>query len=238
MDKEITAQFIEVALRPRTMFFYVPRTAILRAVREAAAGFSGRVLDVGCGSMPYRELVLSNPTVERYTGIDLESSALYGTVKPDLTWDGARIPVDDQTADWVMATEFLEHYSEPDTVLREIVRVLKPGGQLFATVPFIWNLHEIPYDEYRYTPYSMERLLTNAGFSDITISGLAGWNASLAQMIGLWITFAKMNRFLRAGLRMILFPAFVFLVKTDRPPNGFDDAANSMFTGLSITARK
>lgn len=238
IDEEISRQFIDIDLRPGTMFYYVPRTTILRAVREAAASFSGTVLDLGCGFMPYRKFVESKPNVEKYIGIDLEKSAIYGQVEPDMTWDGTRIPLEDATIDCVMATEFLEHHSEPGVVLGEIFRVLKPRGVLFATVPFIWNLHEVPHDEYRYTPYSMRRILENAGFGDISIKGLGGWNASLAQMIGLWITFVKMRGIVRTALKMLIFPVFALLVKTDRRPEIFDAEQNSMFNGLSIMARK
>jgi SAM-dependent methyltransferase len=137
-----------------------------------------------------------------------------------------------------MATEFLEHYAEPDAALKEIFRVMKPNGRVFATVPFVWNLHEIPFDEYRYTPYSIERHFKNAGFRDIQIKALGGWNLSFAQMIGLWVTFSKMRGLTRKVVKNLLFPFYVWLVKTDRKPNEFDGFENSMFTGLSITARK
>ncbi len=238
VTSDITRQFIDLKLRPLTMFFYVPRTAILRAVSEAAPVFSGRVLDIGCGFMPYRSLVESNEQVDSYIGVDLEGSAIYGSVKPNMTWDGKNIPVDDGSADCVIATEFLEHHSQPSEILNEFHRVLKPDGILFGTVPFLWNLHEIPHDEYRYTPYAVERMLADAGFADIEIKGLGGWNASMAQMIGLWITFARLPRFVRGVLRLALFPIFALLVKTDRRPELFDDSENSMFIGLSFTARK
>jgi SAM-dependent methyltransferase len=238
VETEIAQQFIDISLRPRTMFYYVPRTAILAAFREVIPSFSGQVLDLGCGFMPYRELVEANGNVEKYTGIDLDGSAIYGSVKPDITWDGSKIPLNDGSMDCVFATEFLEHHSEPLLVLSEIHRVLTSGGLVFATVPFIWNLHEIPHDEYRYTPYSIVRLLSSAGFSDVRVTGLGGWNAAMAQMIGLWVTFAKMPQIIRRLMRVVLFPIFVLLVKTDRRPLSFDDSENSMFTGLSITARK
>jgi SAM-dependent methyltransferase len=238
MHEQIRKEFIEIRLRPATMFYYTPRTGILRAVSEAAAGFRGVVLDVGCGFMPYREIIESNEQVERYVGMDLAGSELYGSVEPDLIWQGNAIPLDDASVDGLMATEFLEHHSDPQTVLAEFLRVLRPGGVLFATVPFIWNLHEIPHDEYRYTPYSLRRVIEGAGFADVEIRGLGGWHAALAQMIGLWITFASLPGALRPLVRISLFPLFALLIKMDRRPNEFDGGPNSMFTGLSVSARR
>lgn len=238
IEKQIEDEFIEVRLRPRTMMFYTPRKAIFDSVCKESESFYGTVLDIGCGFMPYKKLIEANPKVKKYIGMDLEQSDIYGQVKPELKWNGREIPLENESVDCVMATEFLEHYAEPENVLKEIGRVMKTGGKIFATVPFLWNLHEIPFDEYRYTPYSIERHFKNAGFRDIEIKALGGWNLSLAQMLGLWITFSKMRNLTRKVLRNLLFPFYVLLIKTDRQPEKFDGFENSMFTGLSITARK
>jgi SAM-dependent methyltransferase len=238
IEKQIEDEFLSVRLRPRTMLFYAPRTAILESVKEESQFFSGAVLDVGCGFMPYRKLIEANPKVEKYIGMDLEQAAYYGQIEPDLKWNGREIPLPDKSVNCVMATEFLEHYAEPDSILKEFYRVMKSGGRVFATVPFVWNLHEIPFDEYRYTPYSIERHFKIAGFKEIKIKALGGWNLSLAQMIGLWTTFSKMRNITRAVVRKLLFPVYALLIKTDRKPIKFDGFENSMFTGLSITARK
>lgn len=238
IEKQIEEEFLSVPLRPRTMFFYAPRTAILKCVETKSQSFYGTVLDVGCGFMPYKKLIVSNPQVEKYVGMDLEQPTYYGQVEPDLKWDGQKIPLENETIDCLMATEFLEHYAAPEKILSEIFRVLKPNGSVLATVPFIWNLHEIPYDEHRYTPYSLERHFAAAGFREIKIEALGGWNLSLAQMLGLWITFSKMRGATRAVLKKLLFPLYALLVKTDRRPATFDAAENSMFTGLSVAARK
>ncbi len=224
--------------RPHNMPFYTAKRAIFESVSAAANTFHGTVLDVGCGVMPYRTLIENVEAVERYIGMDLAGSALYGHVEPDITWDGSRIPLGDGTIDCAIATEFLEHHSEPEKILIEIRRVMKDGGKFFATVPFVWNLHEIPSDEYRYTPYSLRRLLETAGFRDVEIEALGGWNLSLAQMIGLWVTFSKKSRLLRKFLSIALFPVFLLLVKTDIKPVKFDGHENSMFTGLSVSAVK
>jgi SAM-dependent methyltransferase len=238
IEKQIEDEFLSVRLRPRTMLFYSVRTAILESIREESNSFYGTILDVGCGFMPYKKLIESNAKVEKYIGMDLEQPTYYANITPDLTWNGREIPLENASVDCVVATEFLEHYAEPDAALKEIFRVMRPEGRVFATVPFVWNLHEIPYDEYRYTPYSIERYFKNAGFRDIKIKALGGWNLSFAQMIGLWTTFSKMHRITRKIVKNLLFPFYVLLVKTDKKPTTFDGYENSMFTGLSITAQK
>ena len=235
---QIEKEFISIPLRPETMVFYSPRSSILASVRTETLSFYGAVLDVGCGFMPYRDLVKSVPAVYSYIGMDLERPTYYAAVEPDLKWDGSHIPAEDKSFDCVMATEFLEHYSQPENILKEILRVIKPEGTFFATVPFIWNLHEIPYDEYRYTPYSLERHLRNAGFKNIEIKPLGGWNMALAQMVGLWLGFSPMSRFIRPVLKVLFFPFYLFLVKTDKKFDGFDGAERSMFNGLVIRARR
>lgn len=238
LEERIEKEFLAMPLRPGNMTFYSVRSSILESVKTETKVFHGSVLDVGCGFMPYRGLIESVPEVTGYTGMDLEQPTYYGDVEPDLKWNGMTIPTADASFDCAMATEFLEHYAEPEKILAEILRVLKPGGVFFATVPFVWNLHEIPYDEYRYTPYALERLLSAAGFSDVRIKALGGWNASLAQMIGLWVGFSPLNRFARPLLRFLLFPFYYLLLKTDVKPYTFDGFHGSMFTGLSVTARR
>ena len=236
--KSTVSDFLSMRPRPHNMPFYAAKTAILESVKLETSKFYGTVLDVGCGVMPYRSLIESVEAVDSYQGMDLAGSALYGHVEPDIEWDGKQIPLPDDDVDCVIATEFLEHHSEPGQILAEMRRVMKDGGRFFATVPFVWNLHEIPFDEYRYTPYSIRRLLDQAGFKDIEVKALGGWNMSLAQMIGLWVTFSKMSRLSRKLLSIALFPVFWLLIKTDVKPVEFDGHENSMFTGLSITARK
>lgn len=238
IERQIEEEFLAVRMRPQTMLFYTARTAILEAVRRETADFAGKVLDVGCGFMPYRKLIEANPKVEKYVGMDLSKPTYYAQIEPDLKWDGEKIPLESESVESVMATEFLEHYAQPAEILREIRRVMKPNSKIFATVPFVWNLHEVPYDEYRYTPFSLERLFREAGFRSIEIKALGGWNRALAQMIGLWLTFARMSRPMRGVLKIALFPFYWILIKTDRTPEKFDGWENSMTSGLSVTARK
>lgn len=198
---------------------------------------SGTLLDVGCGDMLYREMVLGEPgRVTRYVGLDLQGSE-YVQTAPDLTWDGSTIPLDDNSIDCVLATELLEHCPNPEAVLREIGRVLAPGGVLLVTVPFLWPIHDPPHDEYRFTPFAIERLVASGGLDVATLEPFGGWDASLAQMVGLWVRRRPMPRCVRGFLSVLAWPAVCMLARFDRGAGDFRKSS-VMIAGLACVAVK
>jgi SAM-dependent methyltransferase len=181
---------------------YIIKKAILDALDKESKNMSGVLLDVGCGKMPYKQFILSNSEVNKYVGIDIKTELAYDeNVAPDYYWDGVKMPFADREFDVVIATEVLEHCPDPERILKECQRVLKDGGLFFFTVPFLWNLHDVPFDEYRYTPFALERHLNNAGFSHVNINPTGGWHLSLAQMLGLWVKRAPH----KMGNKLMLF---------------------------------
>ncbi len=222
--------FTNPPLEINNVDLYWTRASILRAVQEAAPQFHGVFLDIGCGVMPYRDIIRqAAPCLTRYVGLDLEGSQIY-RAEVDLRWDGRKIPLEDASVDSAMLTEVLEHCPEPWIVLKEARRVLKPGGVLFFTVPYIWPLHDAPWDFFRYTPFALEKLLAEAGFADVKLQALGGWNASLAQMIGLWLKRAPLATDVRQKMARELWPLFQELVRTDQLPTD-PKAGNTMATG-------
>jgi len=228
-------QFLKPKLLPSNMLTYTARKALLNAVIKAGSKFNGDVLDVGCGIMPYKQIITSNPDVTKYIGLDI-SEGYHTSFKPDMVWDGKTIPLEDKSVDGVFATEFFEHYHDTNQALKEVNRVLTNQGLLFGTVPFIWCLHEVPYDEYRFTPYSLRQHLEAAEFQDIEIFPLGGFDYAFAQFMGLWLTHRVKNRLLRGVLRYLLFPFYALLIKNDIKPKAFDN--NVMYSGLYFFARK
>jgi SAM-dependent methyltransferase len=228
--------FLHLPLNRHTQDLYPIRTSILRAVEQAKPLLQGSLLDIGCGIMPYRSLLLAQPTrVTQYIGMDLGQAGDYKTVAPDLLWNGLQIPIDTAAVDSAMAVEVLEHCPDPMVVLNEAFRVLRPGGTFFFTVPFLWPLHDVPHDEYRYTPFSMERMLRLAGFAPVSVHPHGGWNASLAQMIGLWVMRKPMTKRRRALLKRITLPLVRSLLRNDSVG---DLSRAPMITGLWGTATK
>lgn len=210
---------------------YVAKKYIADALKSALPRLNGTVLDIGCGDMAYRDLLLAPPSgAARYLGLDLEGGVYAERSKPDLLWRGDTMPLDTASVDCALLMEVLEHCPEPERVLKETHRVLKPGGLLFFTVPFLWPLHDVPHDEYRYTPFALERHLRNVEFGDVAIHAYGGWDASLAQMIALWVRRRPMPKRRRAVLQRLLGPVVRKLMASDRPPSDFMTAP--MVNGL------
>lgn len=229
--------YLNPVCRPSTLDSYGNVALLLRTVQRALPNFHGQVLDVGCGLMPYKSLILAAPSRAREViGLDLANP----NYQPDLIWEGTVIPLGDASVDCAMLTEVLEHCPEPAKVLTEVWRVLKPGGFLFLTVPVIWPMHDIPYDEYRYTPFALRRLLGEAGFPAPCISATGGRNAALAIYLGLWALRRPANTrgqfWLRRMLSIALWPVISWLMKHDRLPEEFGES--TLVVGLTATAEK
>lgn len=218
---------------------FFARRAIVGALKEQLPKFHGTLLDVGCGEMPYKPILLAPPSrVTKYIGLDLKDGE-YSHFGPfDLEWDGQHIPVPNNSIDCAIATEVLEQCSQPEVVMSEVARVLKTGGRFFFTVPFLWPIHS-PFDQYRFTPYALTRQLGDAGFMDVDIRILGGWDASIAQMIALWVRRRPMNRGLRVVLTVLALPVTALLTMLDRPPTSPQDFQRTvMITGISGVAIK
>jgi ubiquinone/menaquinone biosynthesis C-methylase UbiE len=230
--------FTKIQLNYKNLDRYYVRTVIFKALNESLKLFTGNLLDIGCGKMPYKNHILKNSNVSKYLGLDIENAISYDSkIKPDITWDGKSMPFENESFDCAFGTEVLEHCPEPELVLKEVYRVLKSNGVFFFTVPFLWNLHEVPHDEYRYTPFSLERHLKNSGFVDIAIKATGGWHASMAQMLGLWVRRSPMSSTKRKLLSKILKPIIKYLIKLEKKQK-VTFKEGQMITGLYGTARK
>jgi SAM-dependent methyltransferase len=139
---------------------------IVDLLRRVAPQARGRLLDVGCGEKPYEQIFL--PFVTEYLGIEHEATfavtaAALGTRKPDLTYDGRRLPFDDRSFDTVLNVQVLEHTPHPGALIKEMARVLKDDGLLILSAPFQFRLHEQPHDYFRYSPHGLRILCGEAG---------------------------------------------------------------------------
>ncbi len=104
------------------------------AMRERGLA-SGTIVDVGCGNGTFFAELEGGPW--RAIGVDVVRHPGYPSdgelVLVDL--DTGKIPLPDGSADVVVSVETIEHVENPRALVREAVRLLKPGGWLFVTTP-------------------------------------------------------------------------------------------------------
>jgi predicted SAM-dependent methyltransferase len=106
------------------------------------------VVNIGCGVVRRFEAVCHS----RYMATDLR-------VLPsvDFASDASALPIADHSVDVVLSLELLEHVPEPTAVLREIVRILKPGGTAMISVPSTVPRHD-DNDYWRFTAQGLDHL--------------------------------------------------------------------------------
>jgi SAM-dependent methyltransferase len=201
----------------------------VEAVRRYAHLCHGDLLDIGCGGRPHEALLRGR--VNTYVGLDHEAT-LHTGVRADVWGDATDLPFAKESFDTVVMFQTLEHIPEPALALSEAFRVMRPGGFLFITTPFMWGIHEAPYDFYRYTPFALERLVRNAGFGDFEVEPVGGY----------WLTAGlrfsyHLHSYSRRWLRPLFVPfqffAQVFAMVLDRFDRDDRDA-----TGYTTLAHK
>jgi SAM-dependent methyltransferase len=153
------------------------------AIGGASARAHGVLLDVGCGRKPYARVFA--PRISRYIGMEYSPEAGYRGNSADVCGDAAAMPIASGSVDTVLCTEVLEHVPDPDAVMREMSRVLKPGGVVICTAPFFYPVHD-SYDFFRYSPGTVATLMRRHGLVVDSERPLSGTAITLAIMLNLY----------------------------------------------------
>jgi SAM-dependent methyltransferase len=144
--------------RPRFVDpYYLHYSALARSLVEARDRYvdaPARILDIGCGDMPYYPVFAG--VADEYVGTDIEPGPNVRYVCPV-----EQLDIPDASFDVVLCTQVLEHSRDPAQALREITRVLRPGGHTFVTTHGIWPFHPYPVDLWRWTQQGLESLVAD-----------------------------------------------------------------------------
>lgn len=192
----------KLSLSHNWLIFHYSITSILKF----SPHIKGRVLDVGCGVQPYRDILLRS--CDQIIGIE-HLATLHGMSNVDVAASAMLLPFKDNSFDSLVSFQVMEHLPEPLNFLCESYRVLRPGGYLLLTTPFMWGEHETPYDFYRYTRYGLRYLAQKAGYEVVTIIPDTKFWATHALRFNYYL-----KRFARGGLKdvVLLFLQPVFLL--------------------------
>lgn len=163
----------------------ISKRTLTEAIKKRYYLARGKLLDVGCGRQPYRDLLRN---VELYFAADLPPNK-----DVTLYCSGLALPFREGSFDTVLSNQVLEHVPEPSLFVKEAGRVLKGGGILILTTSQTWGLHLEPHDYFRFTEYGLRYIAEKAGLEVIEITPTCGIWATLAQRLADTViyTFAR-----------------------------------------------
>lgn len=182
-------------------FQWLDGVYLYRGLRKFLPRLGGRILDIGCGSKPYRDWFGS---VTEYVGLDVvPGKEVDVLVRSDERW-----PYPDGYFDVLLSSQVLEHVEHLDFTLSEMFRVLKSNGVMVLSFPFIYNEHGIPWDFQRFTAYRAQRL-----FDDVDILHLerqGGIGSTLGLLFLNWIEASFNKNFATRLLKGMILPFWIF----------------------------
>ena len=188
----------QVGVRSRLIVDLIA-TAYEAALREHAAGV---LVDLWCGRVPlygvYRTLVREVVCVD---WVHSYHDSAHVDVPADLN---APLPLPDAAYDTVLATDVLEHLADPRVFMAEVSRILRPGGRLILGVPFLYWLHEEPYDYHRFTRHALRALCESNGLEVLTLEEYGGGVAVLLDIVGKAIRWPRVAAAFQAAARRLI----------------------------------
>ncbi len=165
-------------------------------------------------------------------GLQLISTDVDNARQPDLIDDITASAFTDARFDAVMVAEVLEHVGNPFLAASEIERILKPGGLLIASTPFIYPIHDRPHDYWRFTRFGLAKLFQQ--FDAVDVRARNGWAEAILTLQSRLVLEPGRGALLCAAL---LVPLATLL---SGPAAWLSRVVPSDFltTGYVITARK
>jgi uncharacterized protein YbaR (Trm112 family) len=151
---------------------------------------------------------------------------IYPHANAHIAGDGHYLPFKKESFDVVWLCAVLEHIQNPFIVMDEVHRVLKPGGYVLISVPFIQYLHASPHDYFRYTKFGLRSLCRK--FKEVdsgqSYTGPAG---TIVQLIASIPEHITSNKVIKNGFNFLLswlfYPAIIFdlFIKDSDTPTVF-----------------
>lgn len=178
-----------------------------RVIKDMAFGC---VLDIGCSTRWVEELLSKD---SKYIGLDYPATGIgmYGA-RPDVFGDASALPFKDECMNAVVFFETLEHVSRPVDAINEIARVLRSGGCLLMTVPFLYPLHDEPFDFTRYTAHGLRRILEEAGLKIEVLRPSMGSAETAGLIVALSLAGMTMQAVRSRSLAMVLLPLTALVI--------------------------
>lgn len=159
-----------------------------------------RVISIGASGQT--KLTLQKNKVD-FKEVDINKSR-----KPDYVLDAENMhAIDSGSADMVFCLEVLEHVKNPFNAANEIIRILKPGGVLIGSTPFMMPIHEEPHDYFRFTGYGLLNL-----FENMNCLELVERNSYIESLYVIFLRLINSGNYKQKIVGVILFPVYLLLL--------------------------
>jgi len=144
-----------------------------KQIKKYSFHIKGKVLDVGAGSF---SRYIDHFDCEEYIKMDI-----HGEKNIDIVGNAENIPFRSETFDSIVCTQVISDLENPGKAIKEFYRVLKPGGKVLLTESLFNEMHDEPYDFWRFTKFGLEKFFQEAGFRVIAIDRRGGFFAMMGQ---------------------------------------------------------
>jgi SAM-dependent methyltransferase len=132
--------------------FFIISRRIKKKIGNIFSNKQDKILDLGCGNKPGYHKFIKGKIV------------CFDKVKTGITHiigDADNLPFKANSFDKVVSINSFYYFKSPFNVIKGIKRILKKNGKLIMVLPFIYPIHDVPYDKYRFTEYGIRELLKN-----------------------------------------------------------------------------
>lgn len=178
-NQQFSPTWVGIFINP----FYIARSGLSISIARHSSVLTGRLLDIGCGSKPYKDILCA----DQYFGLDVDNENSRKLGVADYFYDGVTFPIESESFESALCVQVLEHVFNPDSFIQEIHRILKRDGTLVLTVPFVWDEHEQPFDYARYSSFGLRALLEKNGFRVIQHEKIGADASTLFQLVNAYL---------------------------------------------------
>ncbi|MCR8635990.1 class I SAM-dependent methyltransferase [Paenibacillus radicis (ex Xue et al. 2023)] len=196
---------------------------LIKFINKHIEGKNIVALNLGSGSSNVSNNI-SNVDIFKYESVDL-------------TCDISMLPLRDNSVDIILNVAVLEHVPNPEAVVNEINRVLKPNGLVYSFFPFMQGFHASPYDFSRRTFEGMKVLYKDFECIELRSSGgpTSGFLWAFQEWIAIVLSFGikPLHSFIYILMMVITFPIkFLDIILIHHP------MAKNLSSGFTYIGKK
>jgi len=209
MYKKLASLLTKTPLHPQWLVFRHE----VKMKKQVISLAKGQVLDIGCADQSLKPMLSDKCS---YTGLDYPGTvnSMYKT-QPMIFGDAQALPVRGASMDTVVLMEVLEHVPNIDSAISEVFRILKQDGLFLFSMPFLYPIHDIPFDFQRLTIHGLRRIMNQHSFEIIEEQAFGSPLETAGLMINLAISKTILNSIKKKNPAILLglfLPLFIPIV--------------------------